>query len=133
MEIADIFVINKCDREGAEKLEEQIRAILHLVPERDGWRPPIVRTIAIETKGIDELVRQIVLFHDHFAQAKDRQGRDLAYWRDWLVRLLERRVVEQVLANKISQSEFDAMAAEVAARKKDPYSAVNELLSRSGH
>jgi LAO/AO transport system kinase len=133
MEIADIFVINKSDREGAEKLEEQIRAILQLVPERDGWRPPIVRTIATETKGVDELVRQIVLFRDHFAKAKDRQGRDLAYWRDWLVRLVERRVVEQVLANKISASEFDAIAAEVAARKKDPYTAVSEILSRSGH
>ena len=64
---------------------------------------------------------------------QDRQGRDLAYWRGWLVRLLERRVMEEVLANKISEREFDAIVAQVAARNKDPYSAVSEILSRSGH
>jgi len=133
MEIADIFVINKSDREGAEKLEEQIRAVLQLVPERDGWRPPVVRTIATEGQGIDELGRQIALVRGHFAKAKDRQRQELAYWKDWLVRLLERRVVEQVLANGMSEAEFDAIVAQVAARKKDPYSAVSEILSRRGH
>jgi LAO/AO transport system kinase len=132
MEIADIFVINKSDREGAEKLEEQIRAILQLTPERDGWRPPIVRTIATESKGIDELAQQIGLVRDHLEQAKDRRGRDLAYWKDWLMRLLERSVIEKVLANGMSEADFDSLAAQVAARKKDPYSAVSEILSRSG-
>jgi LAO/AO transport system kinase len=130
MEIADIFVLNKSDREGAEKLEEQIRAVLQLVPERDGWRPPIVRTVATESKGVEELARRIALVRDHFAQAKDRPSRDLAYWKDWLVRLLEKRVVERMLANGVSEADFDAIAAQVAARKKDPYSAVSEILSR---
>jgi LAO/AO transport system kinase len=132
MEIADIFVVNKSDREGSEKLEEQVRAILQLVPERDGWRPPIVRTIATEGKGIDELARQIGLFREHFAQAKDRAARDLTYWKDWLLRLLQRRALERVLAKGISEVEFDSIASQVAARKKDPYSAVSEILSRSG-
>jgi LAO/AO transport system kinase len=130
LEIADIFVINKSDREGAEKLEEQTRAVLQLAPERDGWRPPIVRTIATENQGVEELARQIALFRNHFAQAKDR---DLTYWKDWLVRLLERRAMEQVLASGTSEADLDRLAAEVAARKKDPYSAVSEILARSGH
>jgi len=131
MEIADIFVINKSDREGAERLEGQLRAILQLLPEHDGWRPAIVRTIATEGKGIDELARQIDLFRD--ARAKDRRARDIAYWKNWLVRLLERRVVEQVFAKGITEGELDALAAQVAARKTDPYSAVSEILSRSDH
>jgi len=131
MEIADIFVINKSDREGAERLEEQLRATLRLLPEHDGWRPPIVRTVATEGKGTDELAHQIDLFRD--TRSKDRRARDVAYWRNWLVRLLERRVVEQVFAKGITESELDALAAQVAARKKDPYSAVSEILSRSGH
>jgi len=130
LEIADIFVINKSDREGAEKLEEQTRAVLQLAPECDGWRPPIVRTIATENQGVDELAHQIALFRNHFAHAK---GRLLAYWKNWLVRLLERRATEQVLASGTSEADLDALAAEVAARKKDPYSAVSEILSRSGH
>lgn len=131
MEIADIFVINKSDREGAERFEEQLRAILQLVPERDGWKPPIVRTVATENKGVEELARQIALFREHFNQAKDRPKRELAYWKDWLLRLLERRLVERALGNGMSEADFDVIAGQVAARKKDPYAAVNEILSRS--
>jgi len=131
MEIADIFVINKSDREGAERFEEQLRAVLQLVPERDGWKPPIVRTVATENKGVEELARQIALFREHVARAKDRPKRELAYWKDWLLRLLERRLVERALGNGMSEAEFDAIAGQVSARKKDPYAAVNEILSRS--
>ncbi len=132
MEIADIFVINKSDREGAGRFEEQLRAILQLVPERDGWRPPIVRTIATENQGVSELAGQIALFRDHFNQAKNRPSRELAYWKDWLLRLLERRLVERALGNRMSEAQFDKIAAEVAARRKDPYAAVHEILSGSG-
>src|ERR1700723_1517801 len=68
MEIGDIFVLNKCDREGADRSEQQLRAILQVVPERQGWRPPIVRTVATENKGVAELSRQIVFFRGHFDQ-----------------------------------------------------------------
>jgi len=131
MEIADIFVINKSDREGAGRFEEQLRAILQLVPERDGWKPPIVRTVATEGQGVDDLAHQIGAFREHFAKAEDRPKRELAYWKDWLLRLLERRLVERALGNGMSEAEFDAIAAQVAARKKDPYAAVTEILSRS--
>jgi len=131
MEIADIFVINKSDREGAGRFEEQLRAILQLVPERDGWKPPIVRTVATEGQGVDDLARQIGAFREHFVKAEDRPKRELAYWKDWLLRLLERRLVERALGNGMSEPEFDAIAAQVAARKKDPYAAVAEILSRS--
>jgi LAO/AO transport system kinase len=131
MEIADIFVINKSDRENAGRFEEQLRAILQLVPERDGWRPPIICTVATEGQGVDELASQIELFHKHFDESKDRPKRELAYWKDWLLRLLERRLVERALKNGMTESDFDAIASQVAARKKDPYAAVNEILSRS--
>ena len=55
MEIGDIFVLNKFDREGAQRFEQQLTATLQIVPERDGWKPPIVRTVATEGKGIDDL------------------------------------------------------------------------------
>ncbi len=132
MEIADIFVINKAEREGAEKLEEQTRAVLQLVPERDGWRCPVVRTVATESRGIDELASQIERFRQHLCEAKDRSAKALAYWKDWLLRLLERRAVERVLAKGMSEAEFDLIVEQVAARKKDPYSAVSEILGRSG-
>jgi LAO/AO transport system kinase len=132
MEIGDIFVLNKSDREGADRFEQQLRAVLDLVPDRDGWKPSIVRAIATENKGIDDLARQIALFREHFANAPNRPARETAYWKDWLLRLLQARLLERVGAGRMTEAEFDALAAEVAARKKDPYAAVNDILARAG-
>src|ERR1700724_2522834 len=54
MEIGDIFVLNKADREGADRLEEQLHAMLSLVMPRDGWHPPVIRTVATENRGVEE-------------------------------------------------------------------------------
>jgi len=131
MEIADIFVINKSDREGAEAFEAQLTAILQIVPERDGWKPPVVRTIATLDQGVAGLARQIALFREHVAQSHNRQARELAYWKEWLSRLIETRLVDRVLGDPAGSAAFEKLATEVAARKKDPYSAVQEMLSRS--
>jgi LAO/AO transport system kinase len=130
MEIGDIFVVNKGDHQGAGQFEQRLRAILQIVPERDGWKPPVVRTVATEGQGIDEVARQIALCRQHFASSPNRGTREIAYWKEWLLRLLQARLLERVVAGHIKQSEFEALASEVAARKKDPYTAVNEILYR---
>jgi LAO/AO transport system kinase len=132
MEIADIFVVNKSDREGAARFEEQLGAILQIVPERGGWKPPVVRTVATEDQGVADLVRPIALVREHVSNSANRQARELAYWKEWLLRLVETRLVESVFGNRAKSEAFEKVAAEVAARKKDPYSAVNEILSGSG-
>ena len=132
MEIGDIFVINKSDREGADRFEQQLGGVLSIVPEREVWKPPIVRTIATENKGIDELARQIALFRGHFDQAQERRTREIAHWKEWLLRLLENRLMERVVGAHMNEAQFDALAAEGAAGRKDPYAAVNEILTRAG-
>jgi LAO/AO transport system kinase len=132
MEIGDVFVLNKADREGAARFEQQLRAILQLVPERDGWRPPIVRTVATESKGITELAQQIDAFRAHFAHAENRRARELAYWKDWVLRLLQTRLMERVASAHLTERDLDQLASEVAERKTDPYSAVTQILSRAG-
>jgi LAO/AO transport system kinase len=132
MEIGDIFVMNKSDREGAGRFEQQLRAILQIVPERDGWKPPVVRTIATENKGIADLAEQIALYRKHFDQAEDRRAREIAHWKEWLLRLLETRLMERVVGAHMDEAQFEKLATEVAARKKDPYAAVNEILARAG-
>ena len=131
MEIADIFVINKSDRDGAAAFEAQFTAILQIVPERDGWKPPVVRTVATEDQGVAQLARQVALFREHVTRSQNRQARELAYWKDWLLRLIETRLVDRVLGDPAGSAAFDMIATEVAARKKDPYSAAQEILSRS--
>ena len=132
MEIGDIFVLNKCDREGADRYEQQLRAILQFDPERDGWKPPIVRTVATENKGVNELARQIALFRKHFDQTHDRKAREISHWKGWILQLLEARLMERVVGEQLGERELDRIAAQVAERKIDPYGAVNQILARAG-
>lgn len=132
MEIADIFVLNKSDREGSGQFEERLRAVLQMMPDRDGWRPPVVRTVATENTGVDELVRQIAFFREHFSRAPNQGRREVDYWKEWLMRLVRSRLLEQVAATGMTDAKFEALASQVAARKKDPYAAASEILARAG-
>ena len=131
MEIGDVFVLNKADREGADRFEQQLRAILQLVPERDGWKPPIVLTVATQNEGIAELVRQIDRFREHFTGKKEKRAKEVALWKERLLNLLREQLVRRALAHVASDLMLDRLAAEVAERKRDPYSAVNEILEKS--
>src|SRR5215467_13261091 len=132
MEIADIFVLNKADREGADRLEEQLDAMLALVKPRDGWHPPVVRTVATENRGIEALAEAIGKFRGQSDAGARRSRRHVEHWRSRLLELLEARILERVLDSAGGEAALDALAAEVAERRKDPFAAVQELLSRSG-
>ena len=132
MEIGDVFVLNKCDREGAGRLEEQLHAMLSLVMPRDGWHPTVVRTVATENRGIDELATAIERFRKHFESSGQRSARHVEHWKNRLVEMLESRLIEKVLGGKNGEAKLQELAATVAARKKDPFSAVSELLKSSG-
>ncbi|MGC1660081.1 MAG: methylmalonyl Co-A mutase-associated GTPase MeaB [Candidatus Acidiferrales bacterium] len=132
MEIGDIFVLNKSDRDGADRFEQQLTAILQLVPERDGWKPPVVRTVATENQGTADFAREIARFRAHFSQLMDREAREIAHWKEWLLRLLQARLMERVVGAHLSAADFDVIAREVAARRKDPYAAVAAILAEAG-
>ncbi|MGC1910974.1 MAG: methylmalonyl Co-A mutase-associated GTPase MeaB [Candidatus Acidiferrales bacterium] len=132
MEIGDIFVLNKSDRDGADRFEQQLTAILQLVPERDGWKPPVVRTVATENQGTADFAREIARFRAHFSHLADREAREIAHWKEWLLRLLQARLMERVVGAHLSAADFDVIAREVAARRKDPYAAVAAILAEAG-
>jgi LAO/AO transport system kinase len=128
MEIGDIFVLNKADREGAERLEEQLHAMLALVAPRDGGHPPVVRTVATENRGIDELAGAVDKFRKHFESKGQRQKKQIEHWQARLVEMLESRLLEKVLHGREGEERLRALAAAVAERKQDPFSAVAEIL-----
>src|SRR5215831_17459257 len=132
MEIGDVFVLNKADREGADRLEEQLHAMLSLVMPRDGWQPPVIRTIATENKGIAELAAAVKKFEKHFEASGERNRKRLEHWKKRLVELLESRLLERALGGSEGEARLAELAGEVAERKKDPFSAVSELLKSSG-
>jgi LAO/AO transport system kinase len=128
MEIGDIFVLNKADREGADRLEEQLHAMLSLVMPRDGWHPPVIRTVATENRGVEELASTVEKFRKHFESSGQRRQKHIAHWQNRLIELLESRLLEKVLGGKEGEARLRALAIEVAERKKDPFSAVSEIL-----
>jgi LAO/AO transport system kinase len=132
MEIADIFVLNKADQEGADRLEQQLSAMLELAPERNGWKPPVIRTVATENKGIEDLLDAISRFRKHFDQGVERQNKRISHWKQRLLAMAVERFTECAVPGTEGEAALDALAHEVADRKKDPYVAVREILSRAG-
>jgi LAO/AO transport system kinase len=132
MEIADVFVVNKSDREGSDRLEQELHAMLSLVIPREGWHPPVVRTVASESKGIDVLAATIATFRVHFESSGERRKKHVEHWKARLIELVESRLLQRALGGDGSEARLTELAGEVADRKKDPFSAVNEILERSG-
>src|SRR5258708_5924616 len=121
MEIGDIFVLNKADRQGADRLEQELLAMLSMVMPRDGWNPPVVRTVATENKGIDTLPGLIGKFQKHFEASGERQRKHVEHCKKRLLELLESRLREKVLGGADGQNLLEELASEVAQRKKDPF------------
>jgi LAO/AO transport system kinase len=133
MEIGDIFVLNKADREGADRLEEQLHAMLSLVMPRDGWHPPVIRTVATENRGIEELAETVEKFRKHFASSGEREKKHVEHWQNRLIEMLESRLLERVLGGKDGKERLHRLAVEVAGRKKDPFTAVQEILEQGSN
>jgi LAO/AO transport system kinase len=131
MEIGDIFVLNKADRQGADRLEQELLAMLSMVMPRQAWHPPVVRTVATENKGIDTLAGMIGKFQRHFEASGERQRKHVEHWKKRLLELLESRLLEKVLGGADGQRLLEELASEVAQRKRDPFAAVKEILARS--
>ena len=132
MEIGDIFVLNKSDRQGADRLEQELLAMLSLVMPRDGWQPQVVRTVASENKGIDVLAATIAKFRGHFESSGERRRKHVEHWKQRLIELVESRLLQRALGGTGGEARLTALATEVADRKKDPFAAVNEILAQSG-
>jgi LAO/AO transport system kinase len=130
MEIGDIFVINKADREGVYATEKELQALLSLAERDDSWLPPIIKTVATENKGIDELAQAIEAFRSFQLKGHASSGkrRAIARWR--IIELLREQLVTRVLESDKASSRLEQLAEEVAARQRDPYSAVEELINQ---
>jgi GTPase len=132
MEIADIFVINKSDREGAERVEREIRAMQSLAVRHDDWTPPIVKTVASEGAGVTELVAAIEKYREYLEQSGRAQARRIENWRGRIAEMLRDALFQRVLSYYLSEGEANRYAAEVAEHKRDPYSLVEKIVDELG-
>ena len=132
MEIADIFVINKADRDGAERVEREIRAMQSLATRHDDWTPPIVKTVASDGSGIEELVQAIEKYHSYLEQSDRARRRRIENWRVRIAEMLRDALFQRVLSYYLSEGEATRYAAEVADHKRDPYSLVERIVEGLG-
>jgi LAO/AO transport system kinase len=129
MEIADIFVINKCDHEGAERVEREIRALQSLAARSDRWTPPIVKTVASEGRGVEELAVTIGKYEAYLKDQNLVLKHSIHNWQERLVEMLRDALVEKARQH-VGDGDLSRYAAEIAEHKRDPYSLVEEILGK---
>jgi LAO/AO transport system kinase len=132
MEIADIFVINKADREGAERVEREIRAMQALSVRSDDWTPPVVKTVASAGSGIEEVVQAIESYGSYLEESGRALARRVENWRGRIAEMLRDALFQRVLSSYLSEDEAERYASEVAEHKRDPYSLVEKIVSELG-
>jgi len=131
MEIADIFVINKSDREGAERVEREIRALQSLAVRSDRWTPPIVKTVASEGKGTTELAAAIAEYEAHLLKENLLLQHKTDNWQERLVEMLRDALLDKA-HQQLADGRVARYAAEVAEHKRDPYTLVEEIVGKLG-
>jgi LAO/AO transport system kinase len=129
MEIGDVFVINKADRDGVLRTEKELEALLSLAMRSDFWMPPIVKTVATENTGIEALAAAILSYKGHLEnnQASQQRREEIARWR--ILELLSERLLAQTLSGQSASQLLERLSVEVASKYRDPYSAVDEIIA----
>jgi LAO/AO transport system kinase len=128
MEIGDIFVVNKADRDGADNVVAMLTSMLGLAPLSDGWKQPVIKTVATERRGIEELVDTIMDHRRYLAESsllekkrKERIERDIT-------KLVEARLARYVYEQMRGMQSLGSMIDLVCSRRDDPYSCAERML-----
>ena len=130
MEIGDVFVINKADREGVLRTQKELEALLALAHREDMWEPPIVKTIATESKGIEDLAAAIDSCREFQASSgnNSERKRSIARWR--LLELLREKLLSRALSENGTEARLEELTRAIAEKRMDPYTAVEEILNQ---
>jgi len=131
MEIADIFVVNKADLPGADRVVEETLALLSLVPS-DGWTPPVVKTVAARKEGLEELLAAVERYMEFSRSSGSRETRQAEHWQARLLELLRDRLLEGVFERVLADGDLARHAAAVASRQQDPYTVADQILEKAG-
>ncbi len=128
LEIGDIYVINKADRDGADQVRKDLRSMLALAEHADGaWKPPIVKTVAVKAEGLDDVVAEMDRHHAWLAESGELERRRVRRARDEIEAIAVTALRER-WGDVHGRSELDDLAAAVVAGDSDPYRAADELL-----
>ena len=129
LEIGDLYVVNKADRDGADQVRRDLRSMLQLAERSEGsWRPPIVMTVAQRGEGLDEVVAEIGRHREWLPASGELERRRTRRARDE-IEAIAVTALRARWGDVHGRSELDELAAAVAAGESDPYTAADELLA----
>ena len=131
MEIADIFVINKSDREGADRVEREIVALQSLAVRSDRWTPPIVKTVASEGTGVKELAAAIHNYEVYLQQEHLILQKKVQNWQNRLIEMLRDALLEKAREH-LANGAVAGYAADVAEQRRDPYELIEQIVCKLG-
>lgn len=129
MEIADIFIVNKADREGADLLSREIRQIVSLKSGEADWAVPVLLAAAIRDEGIDEIIKQIEK-HGEYQREKGLLRKKREKRREDEFSEIVRELIEKRIAEKLEDSEVKNISSRVRAGELDPFEAAELLISK---
>jgi LAO/AO transport system kinase len=132
MEIGDIFVVNKADRENADKAVISLSAALELSAEKSGWKPPFVKTNALTGEGTTELLEAIDK-HWEFLKAGALEEKLRRNIEMEVVEAIKHEMAESVIEELRLKGELEKLVGKIMARETDPYSVAKELLNKKLH
>ncbi|MBI4495628.1 MAG: methylmalonyl Co-A mutase-associated GTPase MeaB [Deltaproteobacteria bacterium] len=130
MEIGDLFIVNKADREGAERLIAELTLMLDLNPTREAWRPPILKTVATLGEGVPAVVEKIFEHRRFLEEGNGLWKKRRERTRQEVVRLIEQEISRQVHRKLTYEANFEEVVGQIMARKKDPYSYTREVTAK---
>jgi len=128
MEIGNIFVVNKADRESADKAVIDIRAMLE-TNEKQKWEPPIVKTIATNGEGVNQLLEKI-WEHKEYSETAVLASKNREHAEAELLEALKQKIAQSMLNDLREKGELDKVIEKILTREMDPYSAAEKIVSR---
>lgn len=127
-EIADLFVVNKADREGAERAAATLKYLLDMNQADDkGWRPPILKTVAIRGEGVEALVDALQEHREYLEGSGQRKLKDRERGEEEVKHIVQEALWGQLLSH-LKEGEWERMMLAIANRELDPYTAAEELM-----
>ena len=130
LEIADVLVVNKADRDGANAAVAALEMNLSLNPDKTAWRPPVLKTIALTSDGVSEVAEAVGQHAAYLVKEGKRAQKERARFDDGLRELLQRELLEQTL-RQFPRARWDEWLAQITARQRDPYSIADEILAET--
>ncbi len=128
LEIGDIFVVNKADKDGAEQVVNELEQIAEYKAMEQKWKPPVHTTVATEGQGIEEVVDSIENHLDHLRESGEYQKREEERTRGEFTRIVQDLLLRRTFAGEKPKRRFEELLKEIVDKKTDPYTAAEELL-----